>query len=60
MRKFISLSAQTAPIEPSAVLAALLTLWRVSPVAGRSGEGLLTEPTAAIQGWRPELVVMPP
>jgi hypothetical protein len=29
-------------------------------VAASSGEGLLTEPTAAIQPWRRELVFMPP
>ena len=28
-------------------------------IAGRSGEGLLTEPTAAAQPWRWELVFMP-
>src|SRR5437867_2658710 len=34
-------------------------LWRDSPVASRSGEGRLTEPTAAARPWRPELVFMP-
>ena len=32
---------------------------RVSPVAGRPGEGLLTEPTAATQPWRRLPLFMP-
>ena len=32
---------------------------RISLVALRPGEGRLTEPTAAIQPWRQELVFMP-
>src|SRR5215470_2605296 len=35
-------------------------LRRTSPVAGRPGEGLLTEPTTAVQPWPREHVVMPP
>jgi hypothetical protein len=32
---------------------------RASPVASRSGEGRLTQSIAAVQGWRPEPVLMP-
>jgi hypothetical protein len=32
---------------------------RVSPVPGRAGEGLLTEPTAATQPWRRQPLLMP-
>jgi len=32
---------------------------RVSPIAVRLGKGRLTEPTAAVHAWRPELVFMP-